>query len=118
MLTTFAWHLQLRVKYVLSQHPAPDVARDSILIVACLSTAHQVTQEKAFPKYPALRQFLRAIAVGYDLISMEGPDVGKVETYILSWFQHNPSSISRAGGSPRTGGFLSNSERKEADFSS
>ncbi len=72
--STFASPLQLRVKYVLST--IQQVWRGMQFLSSVASSppiAHQVTQEHSLPKYPALRQFLRPLAVDYDLMLMEGP---------------------------------------------
>ncbi len=43
-----------------------------MLIVASTDGSHQITQEHSLPKYPALKYFLRPIAEGLDLVTMEG----------------------------------------------
>jgi cytochrome P450 len=43
-----------------------------MLIVASTDGLHQITQEHSLPKYPALKYFLRPIAEGLDLVTMEG----------------------------------------------
>ena len=44
-----------------------------ILVTASPATAKQVTQEHSLPKFPPLRNFFKALAGKYDLITMEGP---------------------------------------------
>ena len=43
-----------------------------MLVVATVDTLRQITQEHSLPKYHALRDFLRPIADGLDLVTMEG----------------------------------------------
>ncbi|MCJ1268764.1 hypothetical protein MMC22_008652 [Lobaria immixta] len=43
-----------------------------MLIVASTRGLHQITQEHSLRKYPALKDFLRPIAEGLDLVTMEG----------------------------------------------
>lgn len=43
-----------------------------MLIVASTRGLHQITQEHSLRKYPALKDFLRPIADGLDLVTMEG----------------------------------------------
>lgn len=43
-----------------------------MLIVASTGALHQITQKHSLPKYPALKYFLRPIADGLDLVTMEG----------------------------------------------
>ena len=43
-----------------------------MLVVASTSSLYQVTQEHSLPKYPALRDFLRPITNGLDIVTMEG----------------------------------------------
>ena len=42
-----------------------------MLVVAILESLHKLTQEHSLPKYHALKDFLRPIADGMDLVSME-----------------------------------------------
>lgn len=43
-----------------------------MLVVASLESLHQVTQEHSLPKYHALKDFLKPIADGLDIVTMEG----------------------------------------------
>lgn len=43
-----------------------------MLVVASTSSLYQVTQEHSLPKYHALRDFLRPITNGLDIVTMEG----------------------------------------------
>ena len=43
-----------------------------MLIVASTTGSYQITQKHSLPKYPALKYFLRPIAEGLDLVTMEG----------------------------------------------
>ena len=43
-----------------------------MLVVASTHGLYQITQEHSLPKYPALKYFLRPIADGMDLVTMEG----------------------------------------------
>ena len=43
-----------------------------MLIVTSTHGLYQITQEHSLPKYPALKYFLRPIADGLDIVTMEG----------------------------------------------
>lgn len=43
-----------------------------MLIVTSTHGLYQITQEHSLPKHPALKEFLRPIAGGLDLVTMEG----------------------------------------------
>ena len=43
-----------------------------MLVVASTAGSYQITQKHSLPKYPALKYFLRPIAEGLDLVTMEG----------------------------------------------
>lgn len=43
-----------------------------MLVVTSIDELYQFTQEYSLPKYPALKDFLRPIAGGLDLVTMEG----------------------------------------------
>ena len=44
-----------------------------ILVVTSTHGLYQISQEHSLPKYPALKEFIRPIAGGLDLVTMEGP---------------------------------------------
>ena len=43
-----------------------------LLIVTSTHGLYQITQEHSLPKYPTLKYFLKPIAEGFDLVTMEG----------------------------------------------
>ena len=43
-----------------------------MLVVASTDGLHQITQEHSLPKYHALKEFLKPIAEGLDIVTMEG----------------------------------------------
>ena len=43
-----------------------------MLVAASLESLHQITQDHSLPKYHAMKSFLRPIADGQDIVTMEG----------------------------------------------
>ena len=43
-----------------------------VLFICEPSALHQITQEQSLPKHPDLRDFLRPLANGLDIVTMEG----------------------------------------------
>ncbi|MCJ1384796.1 hypothetical protein MMC17_007914 [Xylographa soralifera] len=44
-----------------------------VLFISEPSTLHQITQEHSLPKHPDLREFLRPLSNGLDIVTMDGP---------------------------------------------
>ena len=81
-----------------------------MLVVASTRALYQITQEHSLPKHPGLRCFLKPIAQGLDLVTMEGDPWKKWRGIVNPGF-NSTYLMSLAGGIvEETGQFCKNLE--------